>query len=157
MYACGYIYLLYASIYGVQRSLCIYTYIHSGLHFIPLRTPGGGSATHVGVFVKIKMNKLSHRQASSSGMCSQQNNSLRWPSSKFLETHQSCSLDRRAEDTPTIEHECKDTSGRSFAHGAAVRNSTDLLHKQSRIVHQEAALQCTAEIHANPFTDGTIV
>ena len=135
-------------------------YIHSGLHFIPLRTAGGESASHIGIFVKIKMNNLSHRQASSSGICSQQNNSMRWPSSKVLKTHglQSCSLDRRAEDTPTIKekHECKDTSTRSFSHSAAVENSTDL-HKQSRIVHQEAALQCTAEIHANPFTDGTIV
>ena len=136
-------------------------YIHSGLHFIPLRTAGGESASHIGIFVKIKMNNLSHRQASSSGICSQQNNSLRWPSSKFLETngHQSCSLDRRAENTPTIKekHECKDTSASSFSHSVAVGNSTDLLRKQSRIVHQEAAIQCTAEIHANPFTDGTIV
>ena len=139
----------------------VFVHLHSGLHFIPLRTPGGESASHIGIFVKIKMNKLSHRQASSSGVCSQQNNSLRWPSSKFLETHQSCSLDRRAEHTPTIKkHECKDisTSARSFSHGAAaVSNSSDLLRKQSRIVHQEAALKCTAEIHGNPFTDGTIV
>ena len=142
-------------------SLCT---LHSGLHFIPLRTPSGESASHIGIFVKIKMNRLSRKQASSSGICSQQDldNSLRWSSSKFLETHQSRGLDRRAEDTPIInEHEFskgKDTSTRSFSHGeGAVKNinSTDL--RQSRRVNQEAAVQCSAEIHANPFTDGTIV
>ena len=73
-------------------------------------------------------------------------------------------IDRRIEDTPSInEHEFskfkkgKDTSTRSFSHGETVKNSTDLLHKQSRRVNQEAAVQCSAEIHANPFTDGTII
>ena len=160
MHACTYNYI------DVQtESLCTYI-IYVGLHFIPLRTPGGESASHIGIFVKIKMNKLSHRQASSSGICSQQdlNNSLKWSSSKFLEAHRSCSLDRRVEDTPTIkEHECKednDTSTRSFSDDAAAFRSTSssyLLCKQSRIVQQEAAVKCTAEIHANLFTDGTIV
>lgn len=39
-----------------------------GLHFIPLRTPGGDPVSHIGIFVKIK---LSLEQTVSSGLCPQ--------------------------------------------------------------------------------------
>ena len=128
-----------------------------------MRTPGGEYASHIGIFVKIAMNKLSQKQASSSGMCSQQDTKISVPqrlsSSKILETYP-INPDRQAETTIAIkDHEDKGketnsaNSYRSFSHGtAADGNGSDLLRKGSRIVHQEAAIQCTAEIHANPFT-----
>ena len=36
------------------------------MKFIPLRTPGGEATSHIGVFVKIEIKALRHKQASSS-------------------------------------------------------------------------------------------
>lgn len=136
--------------------------ICAGLHFVPLRTPGGESASHIGIFVEIK---LSLKQVSSIEMYSHQglNNNLSptWSSSKLTCT----SRGRETEDTisPVKEHDHKNikqvktTSVSSLyrAHGGSSGNDFPL--KQSRLGHQEAVIQCTAEIHSNPFTDGTIV
>lgn len=139
---------------------CIFTY--SGLRFIPLRTPGGESASHIGIFVKIKMNKLSHKQASSSGICSLQDvNSpmKRFTSPKLLETYQlTNSLDG---DTTVIveEHESHSREEKtvvtdicSLSNGTADDNSNRTLHNQPKIVRQKAVIECTAEVHVNPST-----
>lgn len=42
-----------------------------GLKFIPLRSPGGETTSHIGLFVKIEIKALRHKQASSSGRCKQ--------------------------------------------------------------------------------------
>ena len=41
----------------------------AGLRFIPLRTPGGESSSHIGLFVKIGLKSLRHKEASASGKC----------------------------------------------------------------------------------------
>ena len=123
-----------------------------------MRTPGGENASHIGIFVKIKINALSRKQASSSGVCSYQDSNvpLRWSSLKFLESESSCNLDRRGEDIK--EHKDSQATGAtSLFNSVAEKKSADLVHKQSRILHQETAVQCTAEIHANAFIEGTIV
>jgi len=51
--------------------LILYTWYNVGVRFIPLRTPGGKSTSHIGIYAKINMKKLSHRIASSSGICPQ--------------------------------------------------------------------------------------
>ena len=40
-----------------------------GLRFIPLRTSGGESSSHIGLFVKIGLKTLRHKEASASGKC----------------------------------------------------------------------------------------
>ena len=40
----------------------------TGIHFIPLRKPGGDPVSHIGIFVKIKLN---HVQSSDDGLCQQ--------------------------------------------------------------------------------------
>lgn len=51
-----------------------------GVKFIPLRTHGGESTSHIGVFVKIEIKQLRHKEASSSGRCPQE---LDLPVKKF--------------------------------------------------------------------------
>ena len=41
----------------------------AGLRFIPLRTPGGESSSHIGLFVKIGLKTLRHKEVSASGKC----------------------------------------------------------------------------------------
>ena len=104
------------------------------------------------------MNRLSCKQASSSGICSQQDSNvpLRWSPSQFLDNKSFCNLDRRGEEIK--EHkDSQDTSSRSLFHSVADGNSADLVSKQSGIKHQETAAQCTVEIHANAFAEGTVV
>ena len=141
----------------LARILICVLYIYSGLRFIPLRTPGGESASHIGIFVEIEMKKLSHKQASSSGICPVKS-LRRFSSPKMLEIDK-LNLET-GEDTGVIEeHKShiekeKSSSICSLSNGATDENSTDLLRSQPRMVRQEAVTQCVAaEIHANPFTD----
>ena len=137
--------------------------LQSGIRFIPLRTPGGESASHIGMFVEIKMNKLSHQQASSSGICSVKDltsSMKRFSSPRMLETYR-LSLDETVEDTGVVEEhishseeeETATIACSSLSNGATDENSIELRHSQPRMVHQEAVTQCTAEIHVNPLTD----
>jgi len=41
----------------------------AGLRFIPLRTAGGELSSHIGLFVKIGLKTLRHKEASASGKC----------------------------------------------------------------------------------------
>ena len=43
----------------------------AGLKFIPLRSPGGETTSHIGLFVKIEIKALRHTQASPGGSCKQ--------------------------------------------------------------------------------------
>ena len=52
--------------------MCIY----AGLRYIPLQTPGGKSTSHVGLFVKIGIKKLSRKYAAASGVCLQEPDAL---------------------------------------------------------------------------------
>ena len=55
--------------------LILYIWYNVGVRFIPLRTPGGKSTSHIGIYAKVNMKKLSHRIASSSGICPQNSDS----------------------------------------------------------------------------------
>ena len=116
----------------------------TGLRFIPLRTPGGESASHIGLFVRIKMDNLSHKYASSGGICLQEDLPKRWSSLRLPET---CSpnLDFGVEGIEPIK-ECKveETTNNYTLPSSAANN-------QSKLSCQEAIIQCTAEIHSNPF------
>ena len=128
--------------------MCNVSYLFTGLRFIPLRTPGGESASHIGIFVEIRMNKLSHKQASSSGICPVKS-MRRFSSPRMLDTNK-LSLDETVEDIRVVEEHISHTEEENFA----TENSTDLLCSQPRMVRQEAVTQCiTAEIHVNPHTD----
>lgn len=146
----------------VQLTGILYVfYICSGLRFIPLRTPGGESASHIGIFVEIKMNKLSHKQASSSGICTVKDPTSpmrRFSSPRMLEINK-LSLDETAEDISIIEEHTSHVEEEKSASicslsNSATENSTKLLRSQPRMVRQEAVTQCiAAEIHVNPLTD----
>ena len=136
------------------------------MRFIPLRTPGGQSTSHIGIFVEIKMGQLSQKQASSSGMCSLQD--LKSPMKRFslpkiLETYQLSSVDETVEDAVTLEEQKSHSKEEKIAtthllYNDAPNGNSDakLSYNETEIVCQEAVKQSTAEIHANPFTDDPI-
>ena len=123
-----------------------------------MRTPGGESASHIGIFVEIKMNKLSHKQASSSGICPVKDLTSamkRFSSPRMLEIDR-LNLDETVEDISVVEEHISHSEEEKTANTCSLsndENSTDLLRSQPRMVRQEAVTQCTAEIHVNPLTD----
>lgn len=128
--------------------------MHIGLHFVPLRTPGGKSASHIGIFVKIAMNKLSQKQASSSGICSLQD--VKSPSEKLSSSRlfETCkfSLEEIKEDTNSVAEdelrieEEKSTNACSISKDTTDTDSADLVQSKSRLVRQEAIVQFTVEL-----------
>ena len=136
------------------------------MRFIPLRTPGGQSVSHIGIFVEIKMRQLNPKQASSSGMCSLQDLKSpmkRFSSPKILETYQLSSVDETVEDAVTLEEQKSHGKEEKIAtthllHNAAADENSDTKssYNQGKIACQEAINQCTVGIHANPFTDDLI-
>ena len=136
----------------------MFIYIHAGLHFIPLRKSSGEYASHTGIFVKIAMNKLSQKQASSSGTCSLQNfNSppTGLPPSRLLETCK-LSLNEMDEDTTTVE-ECKFPCSEERTTSSTCLLSSDtsveessiyLPHNRPKMARQGAVREVTVEIHA---------
>ena len=69
----------------------------TGIHFIPLRKPGGDPVSHIGIFVKIKLN---HVQSSDDGLCQQNTEAHISPSdpSDTQQTNKSLA-DRNATET----------------------------------------------------------
>ena len=142
----------------------IILYAHTGLHFIPLRTPNGESTPHVGIFVKIKMDKLSQKQASSSGTCSLQD--LNSPkkgqlsSSKLFETC-NLSLDQIEEDTTAIEEFESPTKEEKTANICSLSDSVfadgNSAHvpskKQPKISRQDAIIEFTVELRSSSSDD----
>ena len=105
------------------------------------------------------MNKLSHKQASSSGLCSVTSPMRRFSSPRFLETYR-VDTDEAVEDTTIVEEDIPYTEEEETAiscslsdDAAADENIMDTIHNQPRMFRQEAVSQCTAEIHVNPLTD----
>ena len=116
------------------------------MRFIPLCTPGGESVSHIGLFVRIKKNKLSHKKASSGGICLLQD--YRPPMKKFtsprlLETFKP----RLDEDMYSIEEEHSENEKTNSTKGITDSSSTDLLQSQPTVTHKDAAMQCIVEIH----------
>jgi len=114
-----------------------------GIRYIPLRTPGGKSTSHVGLFVKIGIENLSSEDVSASRTCVQE---FEIPHKKF--------------SSPTMP----ETSNLSLAKFATVDSNNQKeedkivtgQYKPANIDHTEVpTLQrntnsCTIEIHMNP-------
>ena len=112
-----------------------------GIRYIPLRTPGGKSTSHVGLFVKIG---ISSEDASTSGTCPQE---FEIPCKKF--------------SSPTMP----ETSNLSLAKHATgdsnnqKENDKDVTcqYKPANVeisTLQENTNTCTVEIHVNPNAEG---
>lgn len=148
----------------VSQDINLHVHLHVGLHFIPLRTPSGESTSHVGIFAKIKMSKLSQEQASSSGTCLLQDfpnsptNGL--SSSRYFEI---CNLspDETVEDTivdkgselhsAIMEEQAVSTC--SLSDDVVNVNSINFPRNRPKIARQEAIVEFTVEIHDNSSTD----
>ena len=141
----------------------MHVHLHVGLHFIPLRTPSGESTSHIGIFVKIKMNRLSQKQASSSGMCPLQNLKSPTPGLSPLRFLETCKLspDKTVEDTISNEgpelhnasEEEQTVNTCSLSNGVVDVHSAELPHKRPKIFRQEAIVEFTVEIHGNSSSD----
>ena len=122
----------------------------------------GESTSHIGIFAKIKMNKLSQKQASSAGMCSLQDlksPTSGLPSSRFLET---CKLspnetveDITADEGPELHSAIKEqaVSTCSLSDDVVNVSSVAFPRTQPKIVRQEAIVEFTVEICGNSSTD----
>ena len=100
------------------------------------------------------MRKLSQKQASSSGMCLQED--LNNVPLKWTEPLKACPSDREAvaiKERKLSKYKPEGAIGDPFSYGTADGSNTNLVRRQSRLTREESAVQCTAEIHANPFTD----
>ena len=137
--------------------------MHTGLHFIPLRTPGGKSISHIGIFVKIAMNKLRQKQASCSGTCTLQNvksPSERFSLSRLIETCK-FTLDEIKEATSSVAEdelcikEEKSDNACSISENTTNKYSADLLQSQSKLVRQEAVVQFTVELCSSSSNNTT--
>ena len=119
-----------------------------------MRTPGGESASHIGLFVRIKLNQ---QIASSSGMCSIQYHKplmRRLTSPPRLPETSKPSLDKIVKETDVDEGQKLSKEETTASTNAAVDgNGTDLPHNRPMMARQEAVVQCMAEIHANLNTD----
>jgi len=77
----------------------------AGVRYIPLRTPGGKSTPHVGLFVKINIKKLSSQGASASGTCPPEfetpHKTFNLPAASL-----SCGLDEKTGDDHIVNDEC---------------------------------------------------
>lgn len=133
----------------------------TGLHYIPLRTPGGESASHTGIFVRIKMSKLDPKQATSSGMGSEQDLKsclpIRWSSSKILETCPS-SPDREEEcRIDDVEYKQNKYEDKITGVSSCSNDTTINTQKQTRMVRRHGVIvRCIAEVHTDPSDDDII-
>lgn len=126
----------------------IYSYscinIMIGLKFIPLRTPGGESTSQIGVFVKIEIKALKHKQASSSGKCLQDLDS----SIRKFSLPETCQYSESYEDIVAVDH-VKKNGNQKFTHllsNNSADGGHDLLRGQ-QLVRQGAINEFTVEIH----------
>ena len=122
-----------------------------------MRTPGGQSTSHIGIFVEIKMNKLSHKQASSSGLCSLKDLKSpmkRFSSPRLLETYRfiedEMTADIIVDEENILQNKETAVSTSSLYNGAIDANR---VCNQPKMVCQGAVSQCTVEIHANPLVE----
>ena len=119
----------------------MHAFLHAGLHFIPLRTPTGESTPHIGIFVRIKISKLSQEQASSRGMCD-----LKSPTKGLssLSAPGTCNLDETVKDKISVKevklqrNEESTTSTRLLSDCFVDGSDADVVDKQSKIKNQEA-------------------
>ena len=110
----------------------------TGIHFIPLRKPGGDPVSHIGIFVEIK---LSYGQASDE--IHQQNMEASISSPDLFETQQT---NESLEDTiNTIENsEWNDMKLQSN------HSDNEVCHKSPKLSRQQALV--VADVHCNTTT-----
>ena len=122
----------------------------TGLKFIPLRTPGGGSTSHIGVFVKIEITTLT----SSSKRCPQDLDSSiqKFSLSSLPET---CHYSESLEDVTTVDYN-KEEDDHEITPHLQSNNSVNSGHALSRgslqFFRQRAINECTVEVHAESDT-----
>ena len=130
------------------------------MHYIPLRTPGGESTSHIGIFVRIKVNKLDPKQATSSGTSSEEEFKnrlpIRWSSSKLLETCPS-SPDKEEESSIDVEEykqkKCEDMNP---GISSCSNNDASNTQVQTRRRRQGVVMKYIAEVHTNPSNDDNV-
>ena len=116
----------------------------TGLKFIPLRTPGGESTSHIGVFVKIEITTLI-----SINKCPQDLDSSM---QEFAPTSlpETCHHSESLEVTTVDYHEEEDNH--EITHQSQSNNSSNGGHALSRgppqLFHQGAINEFTVEVHA---------
>lgn len=127
-----------------------------GLKFIPLRKPGGDTISHVGVFVKIEIKALRHKQASSSGKCTQDLDSSmqRFPLASLPET---CQYSESMEYPVAVDHNKEDKQ--EVTHHLVSSNSANGVHALSRgaprLFRQGGMNECTVDVHVENDTQNT--
>ena len=103
------------------------------------------------------MSKLSHQQASSSGLCSLKDLKSpvkRFSSPRFLETYRfgegETTVDTVGDEENILHIKETTVSPSSLSNGSTDANRR---RNQPRMIRQGAISQCTAEIHVNPLTE----
>ena len=126
----------------------------TGLKFIPLRKPGGETASHIGLFVKLEIKTLRHKQASSSGRCKQD---LEKSMQKFsLSTvPEICRFSESMEAPVAIDHNDEGVD-QGITPQLASNNSANgghlISNRPPQLFRQGGINECTVEIHAENNT-----
>jgi len=114
----------------------------SGLKFIPLRTPGGESSSHIGLFVKIGLKTLRYKEASSSGKCQDDvEPRMKFGLSNLPET---CHLSASVEDVVSVD---EPVPQRFNVEVTPSSNGTANGHVRPQGLARQGAI--TVEVHAN--------
>ncbi|XP_065898548.1 uncharacterized protein [Dysidea avara] len=127
------------------------TSLQPGIRYIPLRTPGGKSTSHVGLFVNIGVKNLSSHNASSGGTCPQE---FEVPRKKFSSPTIPETFDLSLAKYATADYELENNQ--------EVEDDEDVTcqYKPANVGHAllgrelpTDANTCTVEIHINPDVD----
>ncbi|XP_065898553.1 1-phosphatidylinositol 4,5-bisphosphate phosphodiesterase delta-4-like [Dysidea avara] len=127
------------------------TSLQPGIRYIPLRTPGGKSTSHVGLFVNIGVKNLSSHNASSGGTCPQE---FEVPRKKFSSPTIPETFDLSLAKYATADDELENNQ--------EVEDDEDVTcqYKPANVGHAllgrelpTDANTCTVEIHINPDVD----
>ena len=110
----------------------------TGIHYIPLRKPGGDPISHIGIFVEIK---LSYGQASDEVY--QQNIEASISSSDLFDTQQTKeSLEDKTNSVESSEWNDKKLQSN--------HNGNKVYHKSPKLSRQQALV--VADVHCNTIT-----
>ena len=128
--------------------------MYIGLRFIPLRTPGGETASHIGIFVNIMIDELSQKQASSSGMCSLESPNKGLPTQRQLFNTRKLSIEEIIEDTDSAEgdEDSKEKRSTLLDNSAMAVDvvSEDVVQNPPKMINQEGIIEFTVKLNATP-------
>ncbi|XP_065898551.1 1-phosphatidylinositol 4,5-bisphosphate phosphodiesterase delta-4-like isoform X2 [Dysidea avara] len=126
------------------------TSLQPGIRYIPLRTPGGKSSSHVGLFVKIGIKKLSSEGDSASGTCPQE---FQTPpkdhSSPIIPKMADLTLSKYATADDKLENNQEEDDEDATLQYKPANIDHSLLSREMP-THQEDTNTCTVEVHINP-------